>query len=123
MLILVLRICTHVKLGILEPFLCVYVCVGCIFLCCISFFSVLSMFMFFIIYAFPCCIKSISLSATVSYDVFLVFFVRLETFSSPRWTIFLHVLSFECTSKMCIIFPTNFQFIFILNKCITQCSH
>ena len=34
------------------------------------------------------------------------------TCSSPRRLLFLHALSFECTTKLCIIFSTNFQFIF-----------
>ena len=45
------------------------------------------------------------------------------TCSSPRQTFFLHALSFEYTSKLCITFLNQFQFIFIFKKCTTQFSH
>ena len=40
------------------------------------------------------------------------------TCSSPRRPLFLHALSFECTSKLCIIFSTNFQFNFTLKNAL-----
>ena len=41
----------------------------------------------------------------------------------PKTSTFLHALSFECTSKLCVTFLNQFQFIFIFKKYITQCSH
>ena len=45
------------------------------------------------------------------------------TCSSPRWTFFLHAISFECTSKLCITFLNQFSVYFHLKKRITQFSH
>ena len=45
------------------------------------------------------------------------------TCSSPRHPLFLHALSFECTTKFCINFSTNFQFIFTLKQFTTQFSN
>ena len=45
------------------------------------------------------------------------------TCSSPRRTFFLHALSFECTSKLCVTYLNQFQFIFIFKKCTKQFSH
>ena len=38
--------------------------------------------------------------------------ITLQTCSSPRWTFFLHALSFECTSKLCITFLNQFSVYF-----------
>ena len=42
-----------------------------------------------------------------------------ETCSSPRRTFFLHALSFECTSKLCIPFLNQFSVYFHILKCTT----
>ena len=45
------------------------------------------------------------------------------TCSSPRRPLFVHVLSFECTSKLCITFLNQFLVYFHIKKYITQFSH
>ena len=43
-----------------------------------------------------------------SYGLTILAVIILKTCSSPRRTFFLHALSFECTTKMCITFLNQF---------------
>ena len=45
-------------------------------------------------------------------SVIFWFFLDPTTCSSPRRTFFIHALSFECTSKLCIIFLNQFSVYF-----------
>ena len=47
----------------------------------------------------------------------------LLTCYSPRRSLFLHTLSFECPSKLCITFLNQVLVYFHFLKCITQFSH
>ena len=49
--------------------------------------------------------------------------VSVGPMHKARRTFFLQALSFECTSKLCITFLDQFQFIFVFKECTIQFSH
>ena len=76
------------------------------------------------------CMNVILLSYVDSYKHFNVKPVgivsieeRHRTCSSPRRTFFLHALSFQYTSKLCVTFLNLFLVYFIFKIFITQLSH
>ena len=52
----------------------------------------------------------------LNLHAFILIFIIYLTCSSPRRTFFLHALSFECTSKLCITFLNQFSVYFRIFK-------
>ena len=50
-----------------------------------------------------------ALQACYFYNFFAHQFLQIKTCSSPRRPLFLHALSFECTSKLCITFLNQYS--------------